>query len=80
MLLQVTKKKFLKSLGIKHVYDSRNIDFVNAIQNDTNKEGIDVVLNSLTGEAMLGSLSLLGNFGRFIEIGKKMYMKMQKLA
>ena len=65
------KRNFLKSLGIKHVYDSRNIDFVNAIQNDTNKEGIDVVLNSLTGEAMLGSLSLLGNFGRFIEIGKK---------
>ena len=67
----VEKRDYLKSLGIKHVYDSRTLDFIDAIKLDTNNEGVDVVLNSLTGEAMLGSLSLLGNFGRFIEIGKK---------
>ncbi|MBX7225834.1 MAG: SDR family NAD(P)-dependent oxidoreductase [Chitinophagales bacterium] len=66
-----TKRQYLKELGIKYVYDSRSLDFIEQIQADTYGEGVDVVLNSLTGEAMYGSISLLRNFGRFIEIGKK---------
>jgi acyl transferase domain-containing protein/NADPH:quinone reductase-like Zn-dependent oxidoreductase len=65
------KRDLLKSLGVPHVYDSRNLDFAEAILKDTNGEGIDVVLNSLTGEAMLKSMKLLRSFGRFLEIGKK---------
>ena len=67
----VAKRKYLQDLGIKHVYDSRTLDFIEQIKTDTYGEGVDVVLNSLTGEAMYGSISLLRNFGRFIEIGKK---------
>jgi NADPH:quinone reductase-like Zn-dependent oxidoreductase/NAD(P)-dependent dehydrogenase (short-subunit alcohol dehydrogenase family)/acyl carrier protein len=65
------KRDMLREMGIEHVYDSRTSDFADRIMRDTSGEGIDVVLNSLTGDAMLESLHLLRSFGRFIEIGKK---------
>ncbi|MCB0503687.1 MAG: zinc-binding dehydrogenase, partial [Bacteroidetes bacterium] len=65
------KRDLLVSLGIDHVYDSRTLDFAAQIKKDTNGEGIDIVLNSLTGEAMIRSMELLRSFGRFLEIGKK---------
>jgi acyl transferase domain-containing protein/NADPH:quinone reductase-like Zn-dependent oxidoreductase/acyl carrier protein len=65
------KRDYLQALGIEHVYNSRNIDFYDEILNDTNREGVDIVLNSLTGDAMYKSIQLLKSFGRFVEIGKK---------
>ena len=65
------KRELLKSLGVKYVYNSRDLEFAEAIRKDTNGEGIDMVLNSLTGEAMIRSMNLLRSFGRFLEIGKK---------
>ncbi|MCO5231227.1 MAG: SDR family NAD(P)-dependent oxidoreductase [Chitinophagales bacterium] len=65
------KRELLHSLGVHHVYDSRNLDFAEQILKDTSGEGIDVVLNSLTGSAMVKSMHLLRSFGRFVEIGKK---------
>jgi len=65
------KRELLKSMGIRYVYDSRSLDFADRIMQDTSEEGIDVVLNSLTGSAMVKSLELLRSFGRFVEIGKK---------
>ncbi len=35
------------------------------------KDGVDVILNSLAGEAMERSLELLRPFGRFLELGKR---------
>lgn len=65
------KREYLRSLGIKHIYNSRSLDFADQILEDTSGEGVDVVLNSLVGSAMKKSLGLLRNFGRFVEIGKK---------
>ncbi|MEZ5022099.1 MAG: type I polyketide synthase [Chitinophagales bacterium] len=65
------KRDLLLSLGVKHVYNSRTLAFADQIKEDTNGEGIDLVLNSLTGEAMIRSMELLRSFGRFLEIGKK---------
>ncbi|MCZ2392966.1 MAG: SDR family NAD(P)-dependent oxidoreductase [Chitinophagales bacterium] len=65
------KKALLYSMGISHVYDSRSLDFAEQILKDTSGEGVDVVLNSLTGSAMIKSMHLLRSFGRFVEIGKK---------
>jgi len=65
------KRKFLREIGITHVYDSRTLDFYEQILQDTNGEGVDVVLNSLPGEAMSRSMHLLRKYGRFLEIGKK---------
>lgn len=66
-----TKRDMLRNMGIEYVYDSRTSDFGDRIMRDTSGEGVDVVLNSLTGDAMLESLNLLRSFGRFVEIGKK---------
>ena len=37
----------------------------------TNGKGVDVVLNSLAGEALRQTWECIAMFGRFIEIGKK---------
>ena len=55
--------------GADLVFDSRGGRFVEAVRVATG--GVDVVLNSLDGEAMLASFHLLRPFGRFIELGKK---------
>ncbi len=65
-----SKRDFLRSLGVKHVYSSRSTAFADEILADTNREGVDIVLNSLPGEAITKSLSILRAYGRFLEIGK----------
>jgi len=64
------KRNYLRSIGVRHVYSSRSMAFADEILTATNREGVDVVLNSLPGEAITKSLSLLRAYGRFLEIGK----------
>ena len=59
-----------RALGVPHVMDSRSLAFADEVLKLTEGEGVDVVLNSLSGEAIDKSLSILRPFGRFIEIGK----------
>ena len=63
------KRAYLKSVGIKNVYDSRSLDF--AVILKSNKTTIDVILNTLAGEFMFESIKLLKPFGKFIHIDKK---------
>ncbi|TGV08727.1 SDR family NAD(P)-dependent oxidoreductase [Alcaligenaceae bacterium 429] len=65
------KRDFLRLMGVKHIYDSRSLTFADDILADTNQEGIDVVLNSLAGEAINRNLRILRPFGRFLELGKR---------
>ncbi|MEO8486393.1 MAG: SDR family oxidoreductase [Betaproteobacteria bacterium] len=65
------KRAYLASLGVRHVFDSRSLAFVEGIRAATEGEGVDVVLNSLAGEFIPASLSLLRPQGRFVEIGKR---------
>ena len=65
------RRAVLRALGVEHVYDSRSAAFADAILEDTGGEGVDVVLNSLSGELMQQSLKVLRPFGRFVEIGKR---------
>jgi polyketide synthase 12/myxalamid-type polyketide synthase MxaB len=65
------KRAFLASLGVRHVFDSRSIDFADEILACTAGEGVDIVLNSLAGEFIPRSLSLLRENGRFLELGKR---------
>lgn len=64
------KRDYLRSLGVKHVFNSRTLNFAEEIRELTNREGVDVVLNSLPGQAIPKSLELLRAYGRFLEIGK----------
>ncbi len=74
------KREYLGSLGIKYVSDSRSLKFVSDILAWTDGVGVDVVLNSLSGEGLLKSFTLLASFGRFIEIGKRDINENRKLA
>lgn len=67
------KRDLLKGLGVAHVLDSRSTDFVDEVKAITG-QGVDVVLNSLAGEAMERGLATLCPFGRFIELGKRDYV------
>ncbi len=64
------KRDFLRSLGVQHVMNSRTLDFADEIREITNRQGVDVVLNSLPGDAINASLQVLRAYGRFLEIGK----------
>lgn len=64
------KRNYLKSLGIEHVMDSRSLDFAGQIMEATGGEGIDLVVNSLAGDAIAAGLSVLRQGGRFVELGK----------
>lgn len=64
------KRDFLRRLGVKHIMDSRSLKFADEIMELTDGKGVDIVLNSLSGSAIYKSLSVLGRYGRFIEIGK----------
>ncbi|PTB74995.1 polyketide synthase [Trichoderma longibrachiatum ATCC 18648] len=63
----------INEYGVKkdHIFSSRDLSFVKGIKRMTNNRGIDVVLNSLSGDALRASWDVLAPFGRFIEIGKK---------
>jgi NADPH:quinone reductase-like Zn-dependent oxidoreductase len=64
-----TKRNLLRSMGVKVVSNSRDITFASDV---AQTGGVDVVLNSLTSPGMVaGSLSVLRQGGRFVEIGKR---------
>jgi len=65
------KRAFLRLAGADHVLDSRDLSFPDAVRALTAGQGVDVVLNSLSGEAMEQSLAVLKPFGRFLELGKR---------
>lgn len=64
------KREFLKGLGVDHVLDSRSLAFAEEILKITQGKGVDLVLNSLSGDFIPKSISVLGAYGRFLEIGK----------
>jgi acyl transferase domain-containing protein/acyl carrier protein len=65
------KRAFLRLAGADHVLDSRDLGFADAVREISGGIGVDVVLNSLSGEAMEQSLGVLKPFGRFLELGKR---------
>ncbi|MBG1266945.1 type I polyketide synthase [Nostoc sp. WHI] len=65
-----SKWEFLKSAGVKHVMNSRTLDFAEAVMAITDGRGVDIALNSLNGEFIPKSLEILKTGGRFVEIGK----------
>ncbi|HUG63193.1 MAG TPA: type I polyketide synthase, partial [Methylomirabilota bacterium] len=67
------KRSLLSMLGAAHVLDSRSLAFADEVMEITGGKGVDVVLNSLFGDAMERSLEVLRPFGRFVELGKRDY-------
>ncbi|KAJ4293054.1 hypothetical protein N0V88_005718 [Collariella sp. IMI 366227] len=68
------KRNFLiESHGIdpSRIFSSRNTDFAKSILQLTDGRGVDVILNSLTGEMLDESWRICADGGTFVEIGKK---------
>lgn len=65
------KHSFLARQGVAAVVDSRSIDFREQILELTGGKGVDVVLNSLSGDFIPASLDVLAPDGVFVEIGKR---------
>ncbi len=64
------KRTYLRSLGVDHVMPSRTLDFAAEVTASTEGQGVDIVLNALTGEYIPRNLSVLAPAGRFVEVGK----------
>ena len=64
------KRAYLREIGVEHVFSSRSLEFATEIRRLTGGQGVDVILNSLSGTFVDAGLSLLGPGGRFVEIGK----------
>ena len=68
----VAKRDYLKHLGVEHVFDSRSLNYAEEILERTRGQGVNVVLNSLTGAGFIeATLSACAHGARFIEISKR---------
>ncbi|MGZ9235601.1 MAG: zinc-binding dehydrogenase, partial [Anaerolineales bacterium] len=65
------KRDTLRAMGVSHVFNSRTFDFAAEIKSLTQGKGVDIVLNSLSGDFIPHSVSVLTEKGRFVEIGKR---------
>ncbi len=75
------KQGYLKSLGVEHVFDSRQTKFAEEILEATGGEGVHVVLNSLTSEGFIdASLSCLAHGGRFVELARRDILSEKEMA
>ncbi|MEF8701863.1 MAG: type I polyketide synthase [Candidatus Accumulibacter sp. UW26] len=74
------KRDFLRLLGVDHIFDSRSLAFADQILEQTGGEGVDVVLNSLAGEAINRNFQVLKPFGRFLELGKRDFYENTKVG
>lgn len=54
-----------------HIFNSRDLSFAAGIKRMTRGRGVDVVLNSLTGEALRQTWHCIAPFGTFVDIGMK---------
>jgi acyl transferase domain-containing protein/D-arabinose 1-dehydrogenase-like Zn-dependent alcohol dehydrogenase/NAD(P)-dependent dehydrogenase (short-subunit alcohol dehydrogenase family) len=70
---EAKKRLVMEEYGIpeSHVFYSRNTSFAKGIKRVTNGRGVDVILNSLSGDALISSWECIAPYGRFVEIGKK---------
>ena len=75
------KREYLRSLGVKHVFDSRQTAFGKEILEVTGGTGVNVVVNSLTGEGFIeASLSCLAKGGRFVELARRDILSKEEMT
>ena len=65
------KRSWLRSLGVRHIMNSRDLDYGPAILQRTGGRGVDLVLNSLSDDHIPQGLRLLAPGGTYLELGKK---------
>jgi NADPH:quinone reductase-like Zn-dependent oxidoreductase len=53
------------------IFSSRNTSFVDGIMRETKGRGVDLALNSLSGELLHETWRCIAEFGTMVEIGKR---------
>ncbi|KAJ8061398.1 hypothetical protein OCU04_010454 [Sclerotinia nivalis] len=78
---QIKKEFLMETYGLSedHIFSSRDTVFAESVLRMTKGEGVDVVLNSLSGEGLIASWECIAPYGRFIEIGKKDIQSAERL-
>jgi NADPH:quinone reductase-like Zn-dependent oxidoreductase len=54
-----------------HIFSSRDGTFARGIMRRTGDKGVDVIMNSLSGDALRLTWDCIAPFGRFVELGKR---------
>ncbi|GAA91228.1 polyketide synthase [Aspergillus luchuensis IFO 4308] len=67
------------NIPTEHIFSSRNTLFAKGIRRLTADRGVDVVLNSLSGDGLIASWECIAPYGRFVEIGKNDILSNSKL-
>ncbi|KAL8657370.1 MAG: hypothetical protein Q9226_001979 [Calogaya cf. arnoldii] len=75
------KKLMLDEYGIleDHIFSSRDTSFAVELMAMTGNRGVDVVLNSTSGDILHQSWQCLAPLGRFLEIGKRDFVQNSNL-
>ena len=53
------------------IFNSRDTSFVDGLMRETQNKGVDLVLNSLSGELLHATWHCVAEFGTMVEIGKR---------
>ncbi|KAI1100274.1 hypothetical protein F4804DRAFT_54093 [Jackrogersella minutella] len=70
---QAEKQSLVEQYNIPedHIFSNKDVSFVQGIKRITNGLGVQVILNTLTGELLRQTWHCIAPFGRFIELGMK---------
>ncbi|KAF3480038.1 uncharacterized protein GIQ15_07014 [Arthroderma uncinatum] len=63
----------VREFGISkdHIFDSRSVSFEGDLLRETNGRGVDLALNSLSGELLHATWRCIAKWGTLVEIGKR---------
>ncbi|WP_306215900.1 polyketide synthase, partial [Actinoplanes sp. RD1] len=65
------KRTLLRHLGVRHVADSRSLEFATRFREATGGAGVDLILNTLSGAAVQANLDLIAPYGHYLELTKR---------
>ncbi|MCD6373887.1 MAG: amino acid adenylation domain-containing protein [Caldisericaceae bacterium] len=68
---ELKNRNSLKTLKVKHVFLSEDLNFIDEILQITGDEGVDIIVNTCSNEKVINSFALLKDFGRFIELNPR---------
>ncbi|KAF4872571.1 Highly reducing polyketide synthase ACRTS2 [Colletotrichum siamense] len=75
------RREFLQQeYSLAGVFNSRTTSFRDDILRATNGKGVDVIVNSLSGDLLQATWDLIANGGRFVEIGRVDFLAGSSLA
>ncbi|KIM92741.1 hypothetical protein OIDMADRAFT_62276 [Oidiodendron maius Zn] len=74
-------KHLMGTFGLprNRIFNSRDTSFAEGLMRETNGEGVDLVLNSLSGELLHTTWHCVAEFGKMVEIGKRDFLGAGKL-